>query len=243
LLHTLLQQSRSLKQRSLLAWHPEAEAHLPLLQFVEQQSAPEAHDCPRTLHTVVTGAQVPPAQLPEQQLLLVAEQDPPLSVHCFVQVRLLHQNPIQQSSLVSQAPPIDEHVGAVQMAPMHRRPKQHGLLVQPWPAIPQVVRGDEQIPFLHVLLVVVGQHSASLAQKSPVPLQLGRQKPPTQVFPLQQSVLRTHVSPVKWQLIARQTGLVDVESQTPSQQSEVMAQLALGNRQLIGWHLEPALPS
>jgi hypothetical protein len=65
LLQTLLQQSVSWKQRSLLAWHPDAAAHLPALQFVEQHSTPEEHAWPTTLHAAAcpgTAAQVLPLQ-------------------------------------------------------------------------------------------------------------------------------------------------------------------------------------
>jgi hypothetical protein len=83
LLQILLQQSRSLSQISLLAWHPDAATHIPPWQFVEQHSRPEPHACPRTLHgfgwsTMV--AHLPPEQLPVQQLPL-DEQTPPTSTH------------------------------------------------------------------------------------------------------------------------------------------------------------------
>ena len=85
LVQTLLQHSTSLKHRSPLAWHPEAEAHLPALQFVEQHSVPEAQACPRTLHPPVE-AQVPLEQTPVQHVLALVEQGPPTSVHCVAQV-------------------------------------------------------------------------------------------------------------------------------------------------------------
>jgi hypothetical protein len=57
-----------------------------------------------------------------QQLLLVAEQGPPLSVHWFVQVPYEHQLPVQQSSVVRQVWLVVEHVGFLQMLWTQLRP-------------------------------------------------------------------------------------------------------------------------
>jgi hypothetical protein len=57
-----------------------------------------------------------------QQLLLAAEQGPPLSVHWFVQVPDEHQLPVQQSSVVRQVWPAIEQVGFLQMLWMQLRP-------------------------------------------------------------------------------------------------------------------------
>jgi hypothetical protein len=63
---------------SSAAWHVDAGTHTPPRQLVEQQSTPERHACPSTLQELVLpliGWQMPPEQVPLQQLLL-AEHAP-----------------------------------------------------------------------------------------------------------------------------------------------------------------------
>jgi hypothetical protein len=78
----------------------------PPWQFVEQQSAPVEHPWPWSLHKSVEpgiGAQLPPEQLPVQQLLS-AEQAPPLSTQRWSEHCPLSQRLVQQSVLLLHAP-------------------------------------------------------------------------------------------------------------------------------------------
>jgi hypothetical protein len=85
------------------------------LQSVEQQSVPTEHACPTTLHVAVvpgTGWQVPPEQLPVQQLLL-AEQAAPLSRHCWLEQMPLSQRLRQQLVLLVHGSPALVHATVV----------------------------------------------------------------------------------------------------------------------------------
>src|SRR5687768_5804950 len=65
-----LQQSPGRTQASLVWMQNEAPStHWPLLQSLEQHSVWPVHPLPAVLQAVVSGWQVPPAQLPLQQVL------------------------------------------------------------------------------------------------------------------------------------------------------------------------------
>jgi hypothetical protein len=99
----------------LLALHVYWRSQKPFLQRVEQQSAPLKQACPMTLHAAVDpgmGWQVPPEQLPVQQLLL-AEQVPPVSRHRSLEQMLLSQRLRQQSLLLAHGLPAVVHATAV----------------------------------------------------------------------------------------------------------------------------------
>jgi hypothetical protein len=90
----------------LPALQAEAAVQNPPWQFVEQQSAPVEHAWPWTLHTPVEpgiAAQLPPAQLPVQQLPS-AEHVTPTSRQRWSEHCPLSQRLVQQSVLLLQAP-------------------------------------------------------------------------------------------------------------------------------------------
>lgn len=90
----------------MAAWQEYAGTHAPPLQFVEQQSTPEVHVSPSTLHTdevPVIVVHLPPEQLPLQQLLW-AEQVPPKSTQLLPQ-KPLSQRLVQQSVLAVHVEP------------------------------------------------------------------------------------------------------------------------------------------
>jgi hypothetical protein len=80
------------------------------LQYLEQQSVFAAHGLPSVLHVALSGAHVPPEQLPPQHSALPLHAAPS-AVHCCAEHLPLMQLTVQQSVFAMHDAPEAAHTG------------------------------------------------------------------------------------------------------------------------------------